>query len=466
VYGFSPGRIKNVVLLAGSLIFYAFGDPENLLLLMLSVMVNYFFGLHLERRGSKKRREQLPARTGTGQGQRNQSGQESKFQYRKKALERKRRMFFVIAILSNVVFLAVFKLMRPNDLPLGISFYTFQSLSYLIDVYRGDQERETSFVKYATYITMFPQLLSGPIVCYGEVREAMYSRKFTAKGIQEGLKVFTLGMCAKVLLADTIGLLWRDVQVTGFESISTQLAWLAAIAYSMMLYFDFCGYSLMAIGLGRMLGFELPVNFHTPYLSTTVREFYRRWHMTLGRWFTKYVYISLGGNRRGEFRTICNLLAVWLLTAVWHGSTVNFLIWGMMLWLAIVLERLLEKLGVLKLLEKGPGRLVLHLYLWVVIPITWMCFAIADVEQLQIYLGRMFGVVPGFKVSAGDWRRALGDYGPLLAAGMFACTSLVQKLFRRFKDTYVGSVILVALFWLCVWRLQRAGQNPFQYLKF
>lgn len=446
VYRLVPDRMKNAVLLLGSLIFYAYGEPKFLVLLMVSVLVNYFFGLHI------------------GQGAR-QKGTDRK--QKKRKYDRRRKYLFVTAIALNVGVLALFKSgIGGVGLPLGISFYTFQILAYLIDVYRGDVGRETSFLRFATYITMFPQLISGPLVSYGEMRDSLYKRKIDAAGLQEGLKVFTVGLAFKVLLADRLGFLWQEVQVTGFESISTPLAWIAAIAYSMKIYFDFYGYSLMAIGLGRMLGFRLPENFREPYMSGTVREFYRRWHITLGNWFCKYVYIPLGGNRRGEFRTVCNLLLVWALTAVWHGSTANFLIWGMLLWLLIVVEKRLTAMGADRLFRKGILRCVPHLYLWIVIPVTWVCFAVTDVSQLQIYLGRMFSMNEGIRVSAGDWLKALSNYGYLLAAGAFACTPALKKLFRRWKDSLVAAVILVVIFWVCVWRLQVEGNNPFMYFRF
>lgn len=463
LYGLAPEKIKNPVLLAGSLIFYALGDLKSLPLLMASVLVNYFFGLRLESGGKEK--AQGNAGTGAEQkgGKRKKTTQKK---YGKSGRERKRRALFIFSILFNVGILTVFKYVVHGTLPLGISFYTFQVLSYLIDVYWGEEEKETSFVCFATYIVMFPQLVSGPIVRYTEVRKALYARKFTARGVQEGLKIFTLGLAAKVLLADTVGALWGEVGMTGYESISTQLAWMGAIAYSMKIYFDFCGYSLMAVGLGRMLGFELPMNFRTPYMATTVRDFYRRWHMTLGRWFSRYIYIPLGGNRKGMFRTALNLLAVWLLTGVWHGNTVNFLLWGMILWLAIVIERQLEAAGLLRLLEQGPGRIFLHLYLWVIIPLSWMCFEIVDVQELQIYLGRMFGLIPSVNARPGDWLKALEAYWWLLLAGFAACLPMVMKLFKKFKDTLLGGLILAALFWLCVWRLQMVGDNPFMYRGF
>ena len=417
-----------------------------MVLLMISVLINYMIGLHLEQSKRQKGKDKIQ---------------------RKNKYEKRRCRLFVVAIIGNIGVLAFFKIVSgKTGIPLGISFYTFQMMSYLIDVYRGEQRKETSFVRLATYVTMFPQLISGPIVSYGEVRDSLRERSFSAETLEEGMKVFTVGLAFKVLLADRLGLLWHDVQVTGFESISVPLAWLAAIAYSMKIYFDFYGYSLMAVGLGKVLGFELPENFRTPYMACSVRDFYRRWHITLGRWFCRYVYIPLGGNRRGELRTVCNLLAVWLLTAIWHGSTANFLIWGMLLWLLIVFERQLSALGCDKVFEKRLLKWIPHLYLWIVIPVRWVCFAVTDVSQLQIILGRMFGVVKGISVGAGDWVKALQDYWYLLGIGAVACTPALQKVFQRWKDNVFCKLILVALFWLCIWRLQVEGQNPFMYFRF
>lgn len=446
IYWLAPDKGKNAVLLAGSLIFYAVGEPKYLILLAASVLTNYGLGLGIGRNGRLRNR----------------------IKGQKKAIyEKKQRRLLVTAVIFNVGLLVGFKVMSGRlGLPLGISFYTFQILSYLIDVYRYEQKRETSFVRLAVYVTMFPQLVSGPIVMYGEVRSSLHRRSFTADGLQDGLKLFTVGLAAKVLLADQLGFLWREAQVAGFESISTPLAWIAAAAYSMKIYFDFYGYTLMARGLGRILGFELPENFDTPYMARSVRDFYRRWHMTLGRWFRRYVYIPLGGNRRGELRTVCNLLAVWFMTAVWHGGTANYLIWGMLLWLLIVLERMLSALGADRLFGKGILRGIPHLYLWAVIPVTWICFAVTDVSQLQVYLGRMFGVLEGVSVSAGDWIRALQNYWYLLGIGALACTSAVRRLYQRWKDSVFGALFLTALFWFCVWRLQVEGNNPFMYSGF
>lgn len=445
LYGITPRRYKNVTLLAGSLLFYAAGDLKFLPLLLGSVLVNFLLGQGFAR---------ASARDGNGR-------------IRDSVIARKNKMLLGTAVALNLGVFAFFKAgIGGEGLPLGISFYTFQVLGYHFDVYRGEQRRENSLMRFAVYICMFPRLISGPVVAYGEVRQELRSRQFTADGLQQGLKVFTMGLAAKVLLADQIGILWNDVQVTGFESISTPLAWIAAAAYSLKIYFDFYGYSLMAVGLGRMLGFELPENFREPYMAVSLRDFYRRWHITLGRWFCRYVYIPLGGSRKGFLRTVVNLFVVWILTSVWHGTTVNFLIWGMLIFLLIVFERLMEAAGADRLFRHGILRAAPHLYLWAAVMVTWMCFAIPDTAQLSVYLGRMFGAVPGLCVGAGDWIRALETYWYLFAVGFLACTPLIKRIFRRWKDSFAGTLVLAVLFWVCVWRLQVQGQNLFLYSGF
>ena len=234
-----------------------------------------------------------------------------------------------------------------------------------------------------------------------------------------------------------------------------------AAGYSLQLYFDFWGYSLMASGIMVMLGYPFIQNFDDPYTSKSISEFYRRWHMTLSRWFCRYVYIPLGGSRQGEGKTICNLFLVWMLTSLWHGFTWNFFLWGGLLWLCIVLERQLERLSL------GKGFKLLHrLWVWIFIPVTWMCFAMTDLSQLGTYLGRMFGVVAGINVRTNDWTMALGDYWYLLAAAILACTPIVQKLYKKSKDTVWGMLLLAVIFWMCVWRIDVEGNNPFMYSGF
>ena len=430
VYGITPYKYRNLTLLEGSIVFYAMGDAGNLALLMISVLCNYFIGLHLAKRSPK-------------------------------TLGRK-RLLFVVAISINIAVLVWFKDWGSTaSLPLGISFYTFQILSYLIDVYRGEVGREYSFLKFATYVVMFPKLISGPITRYGDVAASLENRTFTAQGLEDGMKLFIMGLAAKVLLADRVGILWHEVQVTGFESISTPLAWLAAVAYSMEIYFDFWGYSLMAMGLGRMIGIELPMNFRRPYMARSVRDFYRRWHMTLGQWFCRYVYIPLGGSRQGEIRTIFNLLVVWLLTAFWHGAGLNFFCWGGLLCLCIVIERQLGRIPFVHKMKVLP-----HIYLWLIIPISWMCFAITDMSQLQIYLDKMMWLVPGISGGYEDAWKALSTYGGLLAFSGLACTPAIEKLYHYGKDKIPVKILLTVVFWYCVRRLMSEGNNPFMYFSF
>lgn len=503
IYMAVPQKLKNAVLMLGSMVFYAYGDLRWLGLLAVSTAANYMLARVIDRRSG-----------------------------------------LVAALAVNIGILVLFKYYQGGTLlPLGISFYTFQMASYLIDVYRGEIAAEENFIDFAVYVMMFPKLVMGPITCYQDIRRQLRRRRCDAECLQDGLKLFILGLCGKVLLADRLALLWQEVQVTGFESISTPLAWIAAVAYSLQLYFDFVGYSVMAQGLGRMVGFKLPENFRQPYMAASVREFYRRWHMSLGNWFCKYVYIPLGGSRRGEGRTICNLVAVWLLTSLWHGTTANFLIWGMGICLLIILERQVGRLWNLitggRDLERGDGSperraprrargrrarfkeqnesrfmeqndfqimqldegedqgifeedtlgevqsrvqskagsevrskarskapMVCHLYLLAVIPVTWMCFAITDLDQLCVYLSRMFGLGSGVAVHTGDWQQALGNYGLLLGAGMVASTPLVRWAYQKLERRWVGMLVLAASFWFCIHRILLQGENPFMYLNF
>lgn len=288
-YYLTPAKAKNFVLLAGSLVFYTCGEPWYVLLLVMSVLLNFYSAKMIDRI----------------------------------KVQGDRRAVFLMTLFVDVGILAFFKLSPFMQkwmggeiaLPLGISFYTFQILSYLIDVYRREIPAEKSLISFATYAAMFPQISSGPIVYYSEISGALHGRRVTLKDLDSGLKTFVYGLGMKILVADRLAILWHELQTTGFVSISTPLAWLGAFSYSMQLYFDFYGYSLMAVGLGRMLGFKLPQNFNMPYMAKSIREFYRRWHMTLGRWFRKYIYIPLGGSRRGLAVTLQNLLIVWLLTS-------------------------------------------------------------------------------------------------------------------------------------------------------
>ena len=460
LYYVTPANYKNFVLFAGSLFFYAYGEPKYVLLLCASVIINYFCARILESRikVSKKRK------------------QKQKEIIKRKKAELSRKLLFIGIVALNVAVLALFK-WAPDGmgLPLGVSFYTFQVISYLADVYRGEIRAERSFLKLGTYICMFPQLVAGPIVHYHEVSKVLERPRVTAKQFDSGLKTFVWGLMMKVLLADRLSILWHELATIGYISISTPLAWMGAISYSIQIYFDFYGYSLMAIGLGRMLGYELPINFRTPYMATSIREFYRRWHMTLGRWFTKYVYIPLGGSKKGMLRTLANLLFVWVLTSLWHGMNVNFLLWGMVLCALIMLEKLIAKvtMGREKISPSNSSiffmtckKIVGHVYVLSVIPVTWMCFAISKTDDLFVYLGRMFGLAEGTNVNPLIFDEKWAKYGVLMLVAAFMCTPVADKVFAKWKDRIPGMLVLVVLFWICVRYLITMGNNPFMYFRF
>lgn len=449
-----PDRFRNTLLFAGSLLFYGIGEPTYLFLILYSVLVNYMLGLLMTHYID--------------------------YPFRK-------RLILIISLLYNFGILFYFKYMdffleninavlRLSGssmqftllqlvLPLGISFYTFQIVSYIIDVYRGDIPVEKSFVDLGAYLCMFPQLIAGPIVVYADIRKELKHRELSIRNLDEGLKTFILGLGAKVILANRIGTLWNDVCMIGFESLSTPLAWLGSLSYSLQLYFDFWGYSLMAIGLGRMLGLTMPKNFRHPYMARSVTDFWRRWHITLGAWFRKYVYIPLGGNRKGRLKTVRNLLIVWFLTGFWHGAAWNFILWG----LFIFVLQIVEKNLLLPILEKDNiiAKIFSHAYMFLYILVSWTIFAISDFHQLGIYLARMFpffGV--GNTLNPLDFVKYLSAYAPLLVICLFFCTDYPQKLAHKVTQRMVSIGFLLAVFWYAVYYLSIGLNNPFLYFRF
>ena len=347
------------------------------------------------------------------------------------------------------------------SLPLGISFYTFQIVSYLFDCYRGKWKEKTDFVSFAAYVTMFPQLVAGPIVKYEEVAERMKARKIRAKSVESGLKLFSIGLGLKVLLANQIGTLWNTLMSAGPGNLSAAAAWMGAFAYSFQIYFDFWGYSLMAKGLGKVLGFRIPRNFNDPYTSRSVSEFWRRWHITLGRWFREYLYIPLGGNRKGFFRTMFNLFVVWSLTGLWHGASFNFVLWGLIFFGLIALE----KKGFGKWLESK--KIAGHLYVILLIPVTWMVFAITDMRQLLHYLQNMIGIhLSDVIVGSEQVVRYLKEYGVLFIFCILFSTSCPMDLYRKYKQKWYVIAIIVVIFCLSVYEIMSGSDNPFLYFRF
>lgn len=363
VFYLTPVKYRKIVLFIGSILMYACGEPRFVFLLLACTALNFLIGKNMK------------------------VDIDSPFIH-SKWRDKKRRKWLLLALITDVGVLAFFKIGNVVDsnilLPLGISFYTFKMISYQMDVFRGKVEADNSFWSFGSYVCMFPQLTSGPIMRYDDASEGLEHLGCTPEQFEEGLRLLVIGLGAKVLLADRLGILWNDIQTIGFESISTPLAWLGAFTYSLQLYFDFEGYSLMAVGIGMMIGMPYIKNFDQPYMATSVSDFWRRWHMTLGSWFRDYVYIPMGGNRKGIPRLLLNLCVVWLLTGLWHGSGVNFLIWGITVGLFVIVEKLFYG----KWLSRH--KLVSHIYVWIVIPLTWVIFAVTSLPDLGIYFGRLF----------------------------------------------------------------------------
>ena len=453
LYYCSPAKYRNGLLFTGSLVFYGIGEPLYLCLIICSVLVNLGIGLFIDRseRLSGKR---LWLITGLLYN----FGLLFFFKYTNFFLE---NINGVLKLCHSGTQLKLLEL----TLPLGISFYTFQIVSYIIDVYRGKVKADHSVISLGAYLCMFPQLIAGPIVVYSDIRRELHERTITIHNLDDGLKTFILGLGFKVLLANRVGTLWNEVCTIGFESISTPLAWLGSLAYSMQLYFDFCGYSLMAIGLGKMLGFTIPENFHHPYLSRSVTDFWRRWHITLGAWFREYVYIPLGGNRKGRIRTIANLGIVWLLTGFWHGAAWNFILWGVFIFLLEILEKNLL-LPVLNH-KSIAAHIFSHIYMILYILVSWTIFAISDFNQLAMYLARMFPFFGmGHTLNSYDFVKYLTDYSVLLICCILFCTAGPEKLYHRFKNKLGGIVIALIIFWYSVYYLAIGMNNPFLYFRF
>ena len=447
-YYICPKKGKNLFLLIVSLIFYAWGEPKYVFLMIFSILVNYVFGLLMDKHRENKKRLKLMLVISVIID----LGLLSVFKYTD----------FIITNI-NSVFGAGFDLLNIA-LPIGISFYTFQAMSYTIDVYRDNVRVQRNLIDFGMYITMFPQLIAGPIVRYSDVQDQLAERNVTTADFSEGIMRFVVGLGKKVLLANQMGAVWTQIYALGGD-ISALMAWTGAAAYTFQIYFDFSGYSDMAIGLGRMFGFKFPENFRYPYESVSITDFWRRWHIALSTWFKEYLYIPLGGNRRGLARQALNLLIVWTLTGFWHGAGWNFVMWGLY-YFAILF---IEKLFLLKALDKLP-RLFRHAYALLLIVIGWVIFASDDVSVMLPYLGSMFGA-----------NGALGgmDVYTLLtrAALMVICCVASTELPRRLFVTAAGkmnekaaftvkSVLTLTLLALSVVFLIGDSYNPFLYFRF
>lgn len=452
-YFLVPQRMKNFILFLGSLFFYAWGEPVYVVLMLFSTVSDYIHGRLIDA-----------------------------FRGRKAA-----KVFLVSSVLINLLVLGFFKyadflIQTVNTvagtalplfnlpLPIGISFYTFQTMSYSIDVYRGETKVQKNILDFGVFVTMFPQLIAGPIVKYKQVADVLHNRTTDICQVSNGLKRFVIGLAKKVLLANNLGILWTEISVMNYGELNVLTAWLGILAFAFQIYFDFSGYSDMAIGLGAILGFHFPENFNYPYISASITEFWRRWHITLGSWFREYVYIPLGGNRKGLFKQLRNILIVWTLTGIWHGAGWNFLLWG--LWFALLL--ILEKLFLGKLLSRLPksfGRI----YACVTVLIGWVLFAVESPDGIAGYLGAMFGIN-----GAGLWdRRALfiaTQNGVLFLIAFIAALPIGRLAAKKLELKRSGmsiavyrlgeKLIPVVLLFLSIAYVVEASYNPFLYFRF
>lgn len=447
-YYICPKKGRNLFLLIASLVFYAWGEPKYVFLMIFSILVNYIFGRLMDKnRGRQKRMKLLLVLSVVID-----LGLLSVFKYTD----------FIITNV-NAIFGANFDLLNIA-LPIGISFYTFQAMSYTIDVYRDDVRVQKNLIDFGMYITMFPQLIAGPIVRYADVQDQLAERSVTTADFSEGIMRFVVGLGKKVLLANQMGAVWSEIYALGGD-VSALMAWTGAIAYTFQIYFDFSGYSDMAIGLGRMFGFKFPENFRYPYQSVSITDFWRRWHITLSTWFKEYLYIPLGGNRRGLARQALNLLIVWSLTGFWHGAGWNFVLWGLYYFVILFIE----KLFLLKALDKLP-KFFRHVYALLLIIIGWVIFASDDVSVLLPFLGSMFGAngaIGGMDVYT------LLTKAALLVICCIASTELPKKLFLSAAGAMnekaaftLKSVMTIALLALSMILLIGDSYNPFLYFRF
>ncbi|MGP1376203.1 MAG: MBOAT family O-acyltransferase [Bulleidia sp.] len=443
VYFLVPFRYRNLTLFIVSLFFYGWGEPLYIFVMLLSITMNWLAGKQIRRQPTQA------------------------------------KSLLVLCIIANLLLLGFFKYwdffvenlhhlgltfipLLHLSLPIGISFYTFQAMSYPIDIYRGKAEPQTSLIAFGAYVTMFPQLIAGPIVRYVDVAARLIRRQVDSASFADGINRFTVGLCKKVLLANSAGAIYTDILALPNSRMTTMTAWIGIVSYALQIYFDFSGYSDMAIGLGRMLGFHFPENFNYPYIAVSVTDFWRRWHISLSTWFRDYVYIPMGGNRKGLRRQLFNIAVVWLLTGFWHGASWNFILWGILYGIVLMLE----KLGLLKILNHLPkwfGRI----YTLLVVLIAWVLFANTDLNAGLRYIRMLFGSTGMFADAMTLYY--LRDHFLLFFVGILACTPIAQTRFNPLRHRYGRFLIPVlapiALL-ICTAFIVSSSYNPFLYFRF
>ena len=417
LYFIAPKQIRNTILFIASLIFYAWGEPVYVVIMLFSTLVDYTHGLLV-------------------------------YKYKQKGEMKKAKLFVISSMIINLSLLGFFKYtdfiignlnlipgveipLLELALPIGISFYTFQTMSYTIDIYRGDALPQKNIISFGAYVALFPQLIAGPIVAYNTVAEQLEGRKETMDDFATGVMRFMTGVGKKVLLANNIGLLWDMISARGVGEVPVLMAWLGITAFAFQIYFDFSGYSDMAIGLGKMMGFHFLENFNYPYVSRSITEFWRRWHISLGSWFRSYVYIPLGGNRQGLKKQIRNIAVVWLLTGIWHGASWNFLLWGVYFGVFLILEKFLW----LDFLKKH--KIFSHVYTLVIVWVGWALFAFDDMGRVIQYLKAMFGL-SGAGFANGETWYLLVSYAVMLVILVLASTPYPRQWAMKVMNLLEG----------------------------
>ena len=449
IYYLVPRRGRNVVLLCSSLLFYYWGERTYVLIMFLSTAIDFTHGLLVDR--CKKRGDDKGARRAVASS----------------VIFNLALLFFFkywdfIASSLQAVGLGFMPVLNTH-LPIGISFYTFQTMSYTIDVYRGDTRAQHNIVNFGTFVTLFPQLIAGPIIKYKDLGDQIDQRTCSTEKFASGVQVFMVGMAKKVLIANNVGMLWETYKAMAPGELTVAGAWLGVLAFTFQIYFDFSGYSDMAVGLGRMLGFEFLPNFNYPYISRSITEFWRRWHISLSTWFKEYLYIPLGGNRCSKPRWAFNLFVVWAATGIWHGASWNYLLWGLYFFALLMLE----KFFLLKHLERAPA-LVSHLYTLFLVLVSWAIFALEDFSQLSAYLKVMFGL-GGVPLANPAFGYYLISYLPILCVAALASAPLGKALFLRLPQRAAqvsGAVLILAGLVLCTAYLVDGTYNPFLYWNF
>lgn len=450
IYFVVPRKLKNAVMILASLVFFAWGEIRYIFIMLILAVMDFFCGKGINKNEGNKPKQKLYLFIDIG--------------VNLLILFFFKYADFIIANINEILNTQIPLLNIP--LPIGVSFNTFQSLSYIIDVYRGTVKCEKSFYNYLTYTTLFPQIIAGPIVRYETVDEELETKKISMDNFSKGMRRFIVGLGKKVLIANNVGALWNIIEIGEYSEMAMLLSWTSIIAFALQIYFDFSGYSDMAIGLANIFGMDFDENFNYPYISKSITEFWRRWHITLGSWFRDYIYIPLGGNKKGFLKQIRNILIVWFLTGAWHGASWNFILWGLFFGVILILEKVI----LLKLLKKLPTW-TNYVYTAFLVLISWVIFAFEDLGKVKDYLFTMFHLNKTNIVNA-EGLYYLKNYFIIIVIGLILSTPVISKLLKKLekKQSNIRSILItgvyIGILVLSTASLVSDSYNPFLYFRF